>query len=234
MTRSTFAAAVSIAALSLAAPVAAEEGMWTFDNFPSARVNQQFGTSIDQAWLDRVRGAAVRLTGGCSASVVSPEGLVLTNHHCVVECVQDLSTPQNDLVAKGFYTKARTEERACPGQQAEILQSVEDVTARVTAATAGKTGLAFTRARDAVIGAIEAEGGADATARRQVVSLYRGGQYKLYRYRKYSDVRLAFAPEFDAAFFGGDPDNFNFPRYALDGAFLRLTRTAGPWRPRST
>jgi hypothetical protein len=192
-------------------------------------VNHQYGTKIDQAWLNRVQQGAVRLTGGCSASVVSPQGLVLTNHHCVVECVQDLSTPQNDLVKAGFYTRTRTEERTCPGQQAEILTGIEDVTARLTAATAGKSGVAFTRARDAEIGAIEKASCTDAaTTRCQVISLYRGGQYKLYRYRKYSDVRLAFAPEFQAAFFGGDPDNFNFPRYALDAAFLRLYENGQP------
>jgi hypothetical protein len=103
-------------------------------------VNHQYGTKIDQAWLNRVQQGAVRLTGGCSASVVSPQGLVLTNHHCVVECVQDLSTPQNDLVKAGFYTRTRTEERTCPGQQAEILTGIEDVTARLTAATAARPG----------------------------------------------------------------------------------------------
>ena len=228
MTRSLFAA-VSVAAMVSAVPAVADEGMWTFDNFPAERVNKQYGTKIDQAWLDRVRGAAVRLTGGCSASVVSPQGLVLTNHHCVVSCVQDLSTPQTDFVKQGFYTRARGEERACPGQQAEILTGIEDVTARVAAVTAGKTGQSFTRARDAEIGAIEKASCTDAaTTRCQVISLYRGGQYKLYRYRKYSDVRLVFAPEFQAAFFGGDPDNFNFPRYALDAAFLRLYENGQP------
>jgi hypothetical protein len=203
--------------------------MWTFDAFPAAQVNKAYGTNIDQAWLDRVRNAAVRLTGGCSASVVSPQGLVLTNHHCVIECVQDLSTPQQDFVKAGFYTKTREEERKCPGQQAEILTTIDDVTARVNAAAAGKTGQAFVRARDAEMAAIEkAACATDPTLRCQVISFYRGGQYKLYKYRKYSDVRLAFAPEFQAAFFGGDPDNFNFPRYALDSAFLRLYENGRP------
>ncbi len=207
----------------------ADEGMWTFDAFPAAQVNKAYGTNIDQAWLDRVRNAAVRLTGGCSASVVSPQGLVLTNHHCVIECVQDLSTPQQDFVKAGFYTKTREEERKCPGQQAEILTTIDDVTARVNAAAAGKTGQAFVRARDAEMAAIEkAACATDPTLRCQVISFYRGGQYKLYKYRKYSDVRLAFAPEFQAAFFGGDPDNFNFPRYALDSAFLRLYENGRP------
>ncbi|MBW3559316.1 MAG: S46 family peptidase, partial [Proteobacteria bacterium] len=213
----------------LASKARADEGMWTFDNFPAARVNQTYGTRIDQAWLDRVRNASVRLTTGCSASLVSPEGLVLTNHHCIVGCAQDLSSAQTDYVAKGFLTRARTEEKQCPGMQAEILTSIADVTERVTGAGAGKSGQDFVRARDAETARIEAEGcGTDASVRCQVVSLYRGGQYKLYKYRKYADVRLAFAPEFQAAFFGGDPDNFSFPRYALDSAFVRLYENGRP------
>ena len=220
-------AAATIAAVPTVA--SADEGMWTFDNFPIARANQATGARIDQAWLDRVQRSAVRLAGGCSASVVSPNGLVLTNHHCVVECVQNLSTTRNDLVAQGFSARTREEERACPGFQAEILQSITDVTQQIQTAAAGQTGQAFTRARDAAIAAAETQAcGGDRTLRCQVISLYRGGQYKLYRYRKYSDVRLVFAPEFQAAFFGGDPDNFNFPRYALDVGFLRLYDNGRP------
>jgi V8-like Glu-specific endopeptidase len=222
------AAAAAVTTL-FAAPASADEGMWTFDNFPLQRVNQAYGTRLDQAWLDRVQAASVRLTSGCSASVVSPQGLVLTNHHCVVGCVQDLSTAQQDFVKAGFYTAARTEERQCPGMQAEILTGITDVTQRVAASTAGKTGQDFVRARGAETARIEQEGcGADSTLRCQVISLYRGGQHKLYKFRKYSDVRLAFAPEFQAAFFGGDPDNFNFPRYALDAAFVRLYENGRP------
>lgn len=231
MIRSKFLAGVAGAAFAFAAasPAVADEGMWTFDAFPAAQVNRAYGTNIDQAWLDRVRNAAVRLTGGCSASVVSPQGLVLTNHHCVIECVQDLSTPQQDFVRGGFYTKTRQEERKCPGQQAEILTGIEDVTQRVNQAAEGKTGRDFVRARDAEMAAIEkASCATDASLRCQVISFYRGGQFKLYKYRKYSDVRLAFAPEFQSAFFGGDPDNFNFPRYALDAAFLRLYENGQP------
>lgn len=218
-----------LAAPALAPEARAEEGMWTFDNFPTARVNQTYGARIDQAWLDRVRGASVRLTSGCSASVVSPEGLVLTNHHCVVGCVQDLSSAQNDYVKSGWLTRTRADEKQCPGMQAEILTAITDVTPRVTRAAAGRTGQDFIKARDAETARIEQEScGTDQTVRCQVVSLYRGGQFKLYRYRKYADVRLAFAPEFQAAFFGGDPDNFSFPRYALDAAFVRLYENGRP------
>ena len=230
------------AAAALAAPALADEGMWTFDAFPAAKMQAAYGFAPDQAWLDRVRGAAVRLTGGCSASVVSAEGLVLTNHHCVVDCAQNLSTPTEDFVKAGFAAADRAAERKCPGQQAEIVTAISDVTARIKAAIGTRTGEALIAARDGAIATIEKAGCADtATQRCQIVILFGGGQYKLYAYRKYSDVRLAFAPEFQAAFFGGDPDNFNFPRYALDSAFLRLYENDRPvatpihlkWNPRA-
>jgi hypothetical protein len=223
---------VAVIALALPTPVSpatAEEGMWTFDAFPAARVREQYGWAPDKPWLDRVQAAAVRLTGGCSASFVSPQGLVLTNHHCVVQCVQDLSTQQNDLVKAGFTAASRAEERQCPGQQAEVVTAITDVTPRVQAAIGRSTGAALAKARDAAIAAIEKEGCRNPERERcQVVPLYGGGQYKLYRYRKYSDVRLAWAPEAQAAFFGGDPDNFNFPRYALDASFLRVYENGRP------
>jgi len=213
----------------IAAPAAAEEGMWTFDAFPSAKVRKDLGWAPDKAWLDTVRASAVRLTGGCSASVVSPQGLVLTNHHCVIACVQDLSTEKTDYVQAGFTARGREDERKCPGQQAEIVTAIADVTPQMKAAIGGATGEALVHAESAAIAKIESEGCTDgATQRCQVVKLYGGGQYKLYRYRKYSDVRLVFAPEFKAAFFGGDPDNFNFPRYALDVGFLRLYENGRP------
>ncbi|WP_122465909.1 S46 family peptidase [Brevundimonas lutea] len=209
-------------------PARADEGMWTFDNFPIAAVNEKYGSSIDQAFLDRLRETAVRLQG-CSASLVSPEGLVLTNHHCVISCVQDLSTPENDYVQAGWMPASREEERQCPGQTAEILTEITDVTDRILGAGEGLEGQAFTQARATEQQAIQQENcGDDPKLTCQVISFYRGGRYALYKFRKYEDVRLAFAPEFQAAFFGGDPDNFNFPRYALDGAFLRLYEDGQP------
>ena len=231
MIRSRSAAGLGLAAAFLlsAAPALADEGMWTFDNFPLAKVNAAYGLKLDQKWLDRVQAASVRLTTGCSASVVSKSGLVFTNHHCVVECVQDLSSGDKDFVQDGFMTASREDEKTCPGMQAEILASITDVTKQVTSAAAGKSGQDFVRARDAAITAAEQAGcGDDPGVRCQVISLYRGGQYKLYRYRKYSDVRLVFAPEFATAFFGGDPDNFNFPRYNLDIGFVRLYENGKP------
>ena len=208
----------------------ADEGMWTFDNFPSAAVNAKYGTAIDQAWLTRVRGAAVRLSSGCSASLVSGRGLVLTNHHCVRDCAQNLSSPQTDYVKDGFSAARREDEKLCPGMQAEILTTISDVTAKVTNAAAGKTGQDFVRARDGEIAAVEKEGctGRQDLYRCQVITLYQGGQYKLYVFRKYSDVRLVVAPELQTAFFGGDPDNFNFPRYDLDFSFVRLYEKGAP------
>src|SRR6266850_7270220 len=222
---------LSVAAtLAAIGPALADEGMWTFDNFPSATVKQKYGITIDQKWLDHVRASAVRLAGGCSASVVSADGLVLTNHHCVAGCVQDLSTKERDYIKTGFSTASRSEERQCPGTQAEILASIGDVTSKVNDATKGKSGPDYVRARDAVVASIEKQAcqGREMVNRCQVISLYDGGQYKLYTYRKYSDVRLVFAVEFATAFFGGDPDNFNFPRYDLDFSFLRLYENGVP------
>ena len=150
---------LSLAAL-IAGPatsVQAAEGMWTFDNFPAAAVKSRYGVAIDRAWLDRVRGAAVRLSSGCSASLVSADGLVLTNHHCVRACAQSLSTPTDDYVQNGFAAARREDERLCPGMQAEILAGIADVTDRVQAAAAGKTGGDYVKARDAAIATIEKE-----------------------------------------------------------------------------
>ncbi len=208
----------------------ADEGMWTFDNFPSVTVKAKYGVNIDQAWLNQVRASSVRLSSGCSASTVTANGLVLTNHHCVRACAQNLSTAKVDYVKDGFSTAKREDEKLCAGMQAEVLSDISDVTARVTKAAAGKTGQDFVKARDAEIAAVEKEGcaGKEATLRCQVITLYQGGQYKLYTYRKYSDVRLVFAPEVKTAFFGGDPDNFNFPRYDLDCSFVRLYENGQP------
>ena len=212
-----------------AAPALADEGMWTFDNFPAAKVKAAYGVTIDQAWLDHVRGAAVRLSTGCSASLVSGHGLVLTNNHCVVKCAQDLSSPEHDYYTHGYIANTPSDEKKCSGMQAEILTSITDVTPRVTGAGRGLSGEALVKARTASTSTIEKEGCQDAALYRcEVVNLYHGGQYKLYKYRKYSDVRLIFSPGVQTAFFGGDPDNFNFPRYDLDSAFVRLYENGQP------
>jgi hypothetical protein len=217
-------------AMTLAAGTAAkaDEGMWTFDNFPIARANAALGTNIDQAWLDRVRLSSVKF-GGCSAGIVSGEGLVMTNNHCVASCVANLSTQAVNYAETGFTPRRREDEVKCPGSTAEILTDISDVTERMHKAGEGLEGQAFTQARDAEAGRIEQEACAGkADTRCQVVSLYRGGQFKLYTYKRYTDVRLAFAPEDRAATFGGDLDNFSFPRFAIDAAFIRLYENGAP------
>lgn len=222
------AAAVAILSIPFSA-AQADEGMWTFDAFPAAKMRADYGFAPDQAWLDKVRSAAVRLTGGCSASFVSPEGLILTNHHCVAGCLQDLSNARSDYLKNGYTAAARAEEKLCPGQQAEVVTAIRDVTGDVKGAIGNATGLAAVKAKTAAIARIESAGCPDTkTTRCQVVTLYGGGQYKLYTYHKYSDVRIVWAPEAKAPQFGGDPDNFNFPRYALDAAFLRAYENGRP------
>jgi hypothetical protein len=219
-----------IAALALlSAPAFAEEGMWTIDAFPAAKVKTAYGFAPDKAWLERIQKASVRLEGGCSGSVVSKQGLVLTNHHCVTECIDALSSDRSDLMIRGFVAASRQEERVCPGLEASILESSTDVTERVKAAMEGVAPGQITSARTAAIAIIEQDACRDAKEQAcEVVSLYRGGRYMLYRYSRFTDVRLVFAPEFQTAFFGGDPDNFNFPRYAFDAALLRLYRGSEP------
>lgn len=229
--RFRFAAILALTTVATA-PLQAEEGMWTFDAMPSAAIKSSYGWAPDQQWLDHARLSAVRLTGGCSASFVSSEGLILTNHHCVISCLQNLSSEKEDLVAGGFNAADRSRERACPGQQAEVVTAISDVTADVRGAIGTLTGADLVKARDARIADLEKANCPDRDKTRcQVVTLFGGGQYKLYTYRKYSDVRIAWAPEFQAAFFGGDPDNFNFPRFAMDAAFLRAYENGKPVKP---
>ncbi|MHB8529607.1 MAG: S46 family peptidase [Caulobacteraceae bacterium] len=215
----------------LATPAAAEEGMWTFDDAPTAQVRQALGVRLDRAWLDHLQGAAVRLTSGCSGAVVSPRGLVLTNQHCLVGCEQSLSAGAADYVADGFATQGRAEEVECPGLSAEVLEGITDVTAAIWAASARKFGEDYVASREGALAAAEksvCKG--DPRLRCQVIGFYGGGEFKVYAYRRYDDVRLVFAPEYDVAFFGGDPDNFAFPRFALDCAFLRLYVSGSPAR----
>jgi len=201
----------------------AEEGMFLFNDFPAARARKDLGFAPDQAWLDRVRLGSLRLANGCSASLVSPDGLVMTNHHCVRSCLEDLSSAERDLLAVGFLAERREKEEKCPKFEGNQLQRITDVTASVLAATRGKTGAEYQKALKAESARLEsacAEG--QASQRCDVVSLFHGATFHLYRYRRFQDLRVVFAPEFQMAAFGGDPDNFNFPRYGFDAAFLRL------------
>ena len=206
----------------------ADEGMWTFDNFPSAKVKQAYGVAPSAAFLDHVRKGALRIAGGCSASFVSPDGLVMTNHHCVLNCVAALSTAQKNYVENGFLAKTGEDEQKCPGFELNQLASITDITKTILAATAGKTGAAANAALRAASAKAQQSCGTDPAVRCDVVSLYHGGVYDLYHYKRYADVRLAFAPEFSVAQFGGDPDNFNFPRFDFDVGMLRAYENNKP------
>ncbi|MDD3762369.1 MAG: S46 family peptidase [Nevskiales bacterium] len=217
-----------VAAASL--PARAAEGMWTLDNLPLGPLKAQYDFEPDQAWIDHVMHASVRLASGCSGSFVSDDGLVLTNAHCVLDCVHELSDDAQDLVNEGFVARKRDAEAKCPAEEVNQLEAITDVTAQVETATEGLEGEAFVDARNAVIGDIESACIGDQAGRRRcdVVELYNGGLYHLYRYRRYQDVRLVFSPEYRAGFFGGDPDNFNFPRYNLDIGLLRVYEDGRP------
>jgi hypothetical protein len=207
----------------------ADEGMWTFNNVPTAEIKKRYGFEVTDAWLKKLQLASVRFNNGGSGSFVSPDGLVLTNYHIVEDIVGELSTPQKDYAKEGFLARTRAEERKAPSLELNVLMSIEDVTERVNGAV--KAGMADPEAfaaRRAAISSIEAESLKATGLRSDVVTLYQGGQYNLYRYKKYTDVRLVFAPEFQAAFFGGDPDNFNYPRYNIDMALVRVYENDKP------
>src|SRR6266705_2285230 len=210
----------------------ADEGMWTFNNIPRAEIKKKYGFDVTDEWLKKVQMASVRFNNGGSGSFVSANGLVLTNYHIVEDIVNEVSTPQKDLAKEGFVARAAADEIKAPSLELNMLMSIEDVTARVNGAV--KTGMsdadAFA-ARRAEIAAIEAESTKGTGLRSDVITLYQGGQYNLYRYKKYTDVRLVFVPEFQAAFFGGDPDNFNFPRFNIDMALVRIYENDQPVHP---
>jgi V8-like Glu-specific endopeptidase len=217
-------------ALVACASAYAAEGMWTPDNLPKAQLQEHFQFSPDAAWVGHAQRAALRLAGGCSGSFVSRNGLVLTNHHCVNSCVQQLSSADKDFIKAGFYAKDEKSEIKCPEIELNRLDGIGNVTDRVKQATAGKTGEDYSRAEKAVKSDIEKDcvGKDSDTTRCDVVDLYHGGVYDVYKYHRYLDVRLVFAPEFAMAFFGGDPDNFNFPRYDLDMGVLRAYENGAP------
>ncbi len=219
------------AALLVAAGTAvrADEGMWTFDNPPTKLLQERYGFTPTRQWLDHVRLASVRFNDGGSGSFISPTGLVLTNHHVARGQLQKMSGPEKDYVRDGFLATSREEEIACPDLELNVLVSMEDVTSRVKGAVEeGMSDAEALEARKAEIARIEKESLESTGYRSDVVTLYHGGEYWLYRYKKYTDVRLVFAPEVDAAFFGGDPDNFTYPRYDLDMAIFRVYENGEP------
>ncbi len=209
----------------------ADEGMWTFDNPPRRLIKEKYGFDLTQEWLDHVRLAAARLGDGGSGSFVSPDGLVFTNQHVGRGQVTKLSTPGKDLVKNGFYAATRDEELKCPDLEVDILVSYEDVTARVQgAAKPGATDGDANAQRKAEMSAIEKECAAATGFKCEVITLYSGGEYWLYRNKRYTDVRLVFAPEEQIAYFGGDYDNFTYPRFNFDITFFRVYENGRPAR----
>src|SRR5712664_360262 len=210
----------------------ADEGMWTFNNVPRAEIKKKYAFEVTDEWLKKVQLASVRFNNGGSGSFVSPNGLVLTNYHIVEDFVTEVSTPEKDLAKEGFVASSRAAEIKVPSLELNVLASIADITARVNGAVKpGMSDAESFAARRAEISAIEAESTKASGLRSDVVTLYQGGQYNLYRYKKYTDVRLVFAPEFQAAFFGGDPDNFNFPRFNIDMALVRVYENDQPVHP---
>ena len=207
----------------------ADEGMWLFNDPPKQRLKDRYNFAADDDWYLHLQRASVRFNSGGSGSFVSADGLVMTNHHVGADCLQKLSTKDRDLIELGFYAETLAEEVRCVDLELNVLQSIEDVTARINAAvTPGMSAAEANLARRGAMNTVEKES-LDATGlRSDVVTLYHGGLYHLYRFKKYTDVRLVFAPEKKIAFFGGDPDNFEFPRYDLDICFFRVYENDGP------
>ncbi len=207
---------------------AVDEGMWTFNNVPKVDIKQKYGFDVTDEWLRKVQLASVRFPNG-SGSFVSPNGLALTNYHIVEKAIGDASTAQKNYAKEGFVAHKQSEDLKAPDLFVDVTMSIEDVTERVNAAVKPDMSAADANAaRGATIRIIETESTKATGFRSDVVTLYQGGIYNLYRYKRYDDVRIVFVPEFQAAFFGGDPDNFNFPRFNIDMALVRVYENGQP------
>jgi hypothetical protein len=206
----------------------ADEGFWPINRLPKAAIKAAYGVDVDESWLQRVQHASVRFPGG-SGAFVSARGLVLTNHHVAMEVLQALSTLTQDYVKSGFLARTHAEELRVPDLELAVLDRIEDVTSRVDAAvTPAMSASEQLAARRAAIASIESAAEEKTGLHSEMVTLYHGAQYHLYLYKTFTDIRLVFAPEFGAAFFGGDPDNFNYPRYALDMTVFRVYERGQP------
>jgi hypothetical protein len=210
-------------------PLLGDEGMWLFNNPPKAHLKAKYNFEPTDAWLNHLQKSSVRFNSGGSGSFVSANGLVMTNHHVAADALQKMGTKDRNYYRDGFHAKNYAEESKCEAMELNVLMSIEDVTERVNASSkAGAKAEDSFAARRAVISEIEKESLDKTSLRSDVVTLYQGGAYHLYRFKKYTDVRLVFAPEQQIAFFGGDPDNFEYPRFDLDMAFFRVYENDKP------
>src|SRR6266576_4644303 len=207
----------------------ADEGMWLYNAPPKDKIRTKYGFELTQRWLDHVRLSSVRFNNGGSGYFVSADGLTFTNHHVGAGCVQQLSTAGHDYIKTGFYAKTRAEEAKCPNLELNQLVGIEDITDKVNAGIKpGMSTAEIGAAQRAAMSQVEKDCATSTGLRCDVVTFYSGQVYNLYKYKKYTDVRLVFAPEFDLAFFGGDPDNFTYPRYDLDITFFRVYENDKP------
>src|SRR5215467_9126739 len=209
--------------------VLADEGMWLFNAPPLKQLREKYQFEPSPQWLEHLQKASVRFNSGGSGSFVSPNGLVITNHHVGADTLQKMGSAEHNYLRDGFYAKTQSAEIKSTDLELNVLMSIEDVTERVTGALKpGMTSDQASTARNAAIAAIEKESKDKTGLRSDVVTLYQGGAYHLYRYKRYDDVRLVFAPEQQMAFFGGDPDNFEYPRYDLDICLFRVYENGQP------
>jgi hypothetical protein len=209
--------------------VLADEGMWLYNAAPKDQIKAKYRFELTQEWLDHVRLSSVRFNNGGSGSFVSPDGLTFTNHHVGAACVQQLSAEGHDYIKTGFYANTQAEEAKCPNLELNQLVAIEDVTSKINAGVkSGMSAAQSGQAQRAAMSEVEKECSSSSGLRCDVVIFYSGQVYNLYKYKKYTDVRLVFAPEFDIAFFGGDPDNFTYPRYDLDITFFRVYENGKP------